>query len=51
MPGRYLTTVVNAQNSTDNGYYIWSFAGQLLYKWVLNGGPRFEDREQARQMG
>lgn len=30
--GRYLASIVNAANSTDNGYYIWSFAGQLLYK-------------------
>ncbi|KAL6784025.1 EIF3B [Auxenochlorella protothecoides x Auxenochlorella symbiontica] len=42
--GRYLTTVVNAQNSTDNGYYIWSFAGQLLYKVERNRFYQFQWR-------
>lgn len=30
--GRYVATSVTAQNQMENGYDIWSFAGQLLYK-------------------
>lgn len=30
--GRYVATVVNAAAAMENGFHIWSFSGQLLYK-------------------
>ena len=30
--GRYVATSVTAQNQMENGFMIWSFAGQMLYK-------------------
>jgi translation initiation factor 3 subunit B len=30
--GRYLSTAVTAHNQMENGFVIWSFAGQQLYK-------------------
>ncbi|KDD76724.1 eukaryotic translation initiation factor eIF2A [Helicosporidium sp. ATCC 50920] len=31
--GRYVATIVDASNSMDNGFRVWSFAGALLYKF------------------
>ena len=30
--GRYVATLVNAAAAMENGFQIWSFAGQPLYK-------------------
>ena len=30
--GRFVATCVTAVNSMENGYFVWSFSGQLLYK-------------------
>ena len=30
--GRYVATSVTAVNQMENGYHVWSFSGQLLYK-------------------
>ncbi|PSC71923.1 Eukaryotic translation initiation factor 3 subunit B [Micractinium conductrix] len=30
--GRYVATVVNAAAAMENGFMVWSFSGQLLYK-------------------
>lgn len=30
--GRYVVTMVDASNNMDNGFNVWSFSGQLLYK-------------------
>jgi translation initiation factor 3 subunit B len=30
--GRYVATAVTAANNMENGYHMWSFSGQLLYK-------------------
>ena len=42
--GRYLATVVTAANTSDNGYYVWSFAGQLLYRAERNRFFQFQWR-------
>jgi translation initiation factor 3 subunit B len=30
--GRYVATIVNAAAAMENGFWVWSFAGQILYK-------------------
>jgi translation initiation factor 3 subunit B len=30
--GRYVATIVNAAAAMENGFQIWSFSGQPLYK-------------------
>ena len=37
--GRYVATSVTHIHQMENGFNIWQFNGQLLYRWVQCSGP------------